>query len=139
MSGKELIKLWRTKVFIEINKVVNHIPHKLKPRIVKKELRRLLGISLKVYLVNHSSVDIRNYHLMIKEVRRFDRVAAAKLERLMRVKNRSSMLCYGDNLCGVMKWMDTEEGYNYWAEIYQKLRQQRDQDFNKAMEEFDLF
>lgn len=124
---------------MEVNKVVNHIPHRLKPRIIKKELRKLLGTSLKAYLINHDSVNIRNYHLMIKEVKRFNKVAAAKLEKLMRVKNRDSLFCYGDNLCGIMKWIDTEEGYDYWADIYQEFRQQRDQDFNKAMDEIELF
>ncbi|QIW91666.1 hypothetical protein vBAbaMD22_153 [Acinetobacter phage vB_AbaM_D22] len=123
---------------MEINKVVNHIPHYLKPRVVKKKLRGML-MSTAMMVLDHKVIEIRNYHLMIDEVKRFDKVAAAKLEKLMRVKNRDSLFCYGDNLCGIMKWVKTEEGYNYWAEVYEKLRQQRDQDFNKAMDEIELF
>ncbi|UJE34799.1 hypothetical protein vBAbaPP1_08 [Acinetobacter phage vB_AbaM_P1] len=123
---------------MEINKVVNHIPHKLKPRVVKKSLRKNFTPDA-LFKINHKTIEVRNYHLMIEEVKRFDKVAAAKLEKLMRVKNRDSLFCYGDNLCGIMKWVSTEEGYNYWAEVYEKLRQQRDQDFNKAMDEIELF
>lgn len=123
---------------MEINKVVNHIPHKLKPRVVKKKLRGMF-MSTAMMVIDHKVIEVRNYHLMLIEVKRFDRVAAAKLEKLMRTKNRDSFFCYGDNLCGIMKWMDTEEGYDYWADIYQKLRQQRDQDFIKAIDEIELF
>lgn len=96
-------------------------------------------MSTAMMVLDHKVIEIRSYHLMVKEVKRFDKVASAKLEKLMRVKNRDSLFCYGDNLCSVMKWVKTEEGYDYWAEVYEKLRQQRDLDFRKSVEEFNLF
>lgn len=121
---------------MEINKVVNHTPHNLKRRIIKKFIRNncasLFGPEPKQYKV-------RTFHLMIDEIKRFDRVAAAKLEKMMRVKNRDSVFCYCDNLGGCFKWFQTEDGYNYWEAIYFKLRKQRDQDFNKVMKEIELF
>lgn len=118
-----------------INKVVNHTPHKLKRRVVKKSLRK----NLSMFTLNYENLRIRNFHLMIDEVKRFDKVAAGKLEKMLRVKNRDSILVYCDSLDGCFKWHQTEEGYNFWAEVYQKLRKQRDQDFDQAMSKIELF
>ncbi|AYD85613.1 hypothetical protein Aci011_004 [Acinetobacter phage vB_AbaM_B09_Aci01-1] len=118
-----------------INKVVNHIPHKLKRRVVKKSLRN----NLYMFTFEHENLRVRNFHLMIDEVKRFNKVAAAKLEKMLRVKNRDSSFVYCDSLDGCFKWHQTEEGYNFWAEVYQKLRKQRDLDFDQAMAKIDLF
>ncbi|WP_378347279.1 hypothetical protein [Acinetobacter baumannii] len=118
-----------------INKVVNHTPHKLKRRVVKKGVRK--GLSL--LTLTHKDMKVRNFHLMIDEIKRFNKVAAAKLERMMRVKNRDSIFVYCDSLDGCFKWHQTEEGYNFWAEVYQKLRKQRDLDFDQAMAKIELF
>lgn len=65
---------------------------------------------------------VTEYYEMVKEIAKFDLIAAKKLIMVPFVVDDVS---YGDTISGAFRWEDTEEGLGYWAALNVQLHDWR--------------